>query len=157
MKFKYKFSITILIIIIAAFFLSAACFTLNLIKLINNSKMSIILTVSEYISIGLGMLLPIILTAIIIGVFIDSKYTVTDKYLYINWGILKDKHLLEDVTDIEVNNVNRKMIIKFKDESAAYIAVSPSDFKNFSTELMKKNKNIFYTEQSENGKGNLKK
>lgn len=152
MKFKYKFSTTVFIIFILMYVLAVVCFVWNLIRLINSLSSNVAPDVYSVISAVMCLILPIVLTVFITAMIRSSHYIIGEKTLTVKFGFISDKYSISDMEGIIKNVKTDELSIIFKDESTLRVILDKSQFDEFSSELMKKDKNLNYGETDETSK-----
>ena len=152
MRFKYKFSNAFKILFVAIYLLAIACFTWNLIRLINSLSSEIAIDTYGYISIALCLLLPIVISVFVTAILISSDYTVQNGKLIVKFGLMSDKYSVKDI----VKNVKTDvLVVNFKDESTLRVVIDKRFFDDFSATVIKENKDVCYgeTDEVDNNKG----
>lgn len=152
MKFKYKFSTTVFIIFILMYVLAVVCFVWNLIRLINSLSSNVVPDVYSVISTVMCLVLPIVLTVFVTAMILSSYYIIGEKTLRVKFGFISDKYPISDMKGIIKNVKTDELSIIFKDESALKVVLDKTQFDDFSSELMKKDKNLNYGETDEASK-----
>ena len=151
-KFKFKFSPVIIVCFALIYLLAAALLIQNGVRAYSAVKQSISLTVYGYISLAISLILPIVFIALITAVIINSHYSFSDEKLIICFGFLKEKYDLKDITSIIKNVRYNTLTIVLKGESGYKILIDEKSFDDFSSTLMRLNKNALYGETDEEKK-----
>ena len=149
MKFKYKFSNTLKILFVCIYALAIACFTWNLIRLFNSLSSEIALDTYKYISLFLCLVLPIVISIFITGIWISSYYTVKNGKLIVKFGFMTDSYSVKEIDNIIKNVRTDVLFVNFKDESCLKVGIAPKDFDDFSATVIKENKDVCYGETDE--------
>lgn len=153
MKFKYKISVKLYIMFIALFIVSAACLVWNVVRLVGFIKDPTIVTVYNYISVGICILLPILCVLFVATIMASSYYKIADGKLLVRYGVLKDSFNLKEIDNIVRDLEKKSLIITFKDESGFRIVIDEKNFNDFAAALMKAEPSISYAEYT----GDVKK
>ncbi|MBQ7642689.1 MAG: hypothetical protein IJS67_02185 [Clostridia bacterium] len=149
MKVKYKFS-TVIYLLFAAFYLVAAISLVwNAVRLVQSLTGEISLTVFNYISTGLGVILPLLFGALMTAALLRSQYEVTENKLVLRFGFLKDEYSLSDISSIVKNLRYMRLTLFFADGSSVRIIIDEKHFDEFSSSILKSDKNIVYGETDE--------
>lgn len=146
MKFKYKYKNYMWWIFGAIYVLAAVCFGWNLYRLIISIDNPVTLSVYDYISIGLCIVLPVLFAAFVTAAIISSYYLVGENELKVAFGFLADKYKTSDIDSLVKDGKKNTLSIVFKDESTLNVVISPEFFGDFCAEIMKKNRNVTYSE-----------
>lgn len=154
MKFKYKYKTYILISFILVYVLGAVCFVWNLYRLIAAANSPIELSVYNYITYSLCLVLPVVFDVFVTAALINSCYEIKDGFLRVRFGLLSDKYRISDIDSLIKNVSLNKLTVIFKDESPMKVIIDESKFDDFSTEILKINKTISYSQVSENSDRN---
>ena len=147
MKFKYKYKTYILISFILVYVLGAVCFVWNLYRLIAAATSPIELSPYNYITYSLCLVLPVVFDVFVTAALINSCYEIKNGFLWVRFGLLADKYKIADI-----DSLIKKLTIIFKDESPMKVIIDESKFDDFSTEILKINKTISYSQVSEDKK-----
>ncbi|MBR2337422.1 MAG: hypothetical protein IKA61_05725 [Clostridia bacterium] len=155
MRFKYKFSNAFKILFVAIYLLAIACFTWNLIRLINSLSSEIAIDTYGYISIALCLLLPIVISVFVTAILISSDYTVQNGKLIVKFGLMSDKYSVKEIENIVKNVKTDVLVVNFKDESTLRVVIDKRFFDDFSATVIKENKDVCYgeTDEVDNNKG----
>lgn len=152
MKFKYKYKIYILISFICVYALGAVCFVWNLYRLIAAATNPVELSVYNYITYSLCLVLPVVFYVFVTAALINSCYEIKNGFLWVRFGLLADKYKIADIDSLVKNVSLNRLTIIFKDESPMKVIIDQGKFDDFSTELLKINKTISYSQVSEDSK-----
>ena len=72
----------------------------------------------------------------------------------VRFGLLSDKYRISDIDSLIKNVSLNKLTVIFKDESPMKVIIDESKFDDFSTEILKINKTISYSQVSEDSDRN---
>ena len=96
----------------------------------------------------LVILLSIAFIVIAISCFVSSNYVVENKAVVLNWGIIKNKLDLIDVTTLKYYPDKNRVELIFSDESYFYIATKPEWVNDFINDIKTANSKILYIEET---------
>ena len=124
MKHKYHYSKLILSLMITGIPLAVACIVINVIRFIKNYTEY---SAYNYASTFVVIAISVAYLVIIIALFVDSSYYVTDKYFILKWGLLKNQIELKSVTRIVLNSATKKVAIYYNDDNFFMLNASSID------------------------------
>ena len=151
-KYKFKYSAVFFVLFALIYALALTALIWNGIRLYGALSEKIELGVFKAISLGLSLFLPVVFIVIVTSAIINSAYTLSEKTLVINYGLLKDGFEIKDIASIVKNVRYNSLFVSFKDGSAYKISIDERQFDDFSTSLMKLNPSINYGETDEEKK-----
>ncbi len=148
-KFRFKYSATFYVLFGVIYALALTALIWNGIRLYNAAAQSIELGVYKTLSIVISLVLPIAVGTLITAAILNSAYTVTDNSLEVNFGFLKEKYALSDITEVIKNVRYSTLHVRFKEESSYKIVIDENEFDDFSSLIVKRCKNATYGETDE--------
>lgn len=143
-NYKFKFSKTITIVGIVGILLAIVCMVAGVLRFINLNNQNIQITLYQYISFALTIILPIAYMVIAISAYFNSKYYITDKEVVLKWGVIANKFNLSDIKEVKLLTNNKKLELVFSDDSYFLVATDPKWFDDFVDEIKSKKPNIPY-------------
>ncbi len=143
-KFKYNLTTTVKILLYVGLALAATCLVWNVVRMFNGS----ITDDYDYISVILALGLSVAFLVIATGVLINSAFTLKEKTLVVNWGVLKNSFNYSEIINVTYYKIPNKLVIYFKDETWFNIVISPAEYSEFADCLRQMSKRITYEENS---------
>jgi hypothetical protein len=147
-KYKYTFPTTALVFLILGCIASIACFTLNVIRFSNLLSQNVEITLYNYISIILSVLLSLAFLVIAITAYFNSYYSVKDKKVVLKWGVVKNVIDLKEVKEIKLLTNNLKLELIFNDDTYFVIATRSEWFESFIDEIKTEMPNVLFTQET---------
>ena len=134
-KFRYKYPVWMKIVVIAAIVLASASFTLNVYRLVK---------AFDYMSSAVAVVISVVAAALFSSMLISSNYTVTDKELVLNWGLLKNRFPLSSVKKIVLEQTKEKLILYYNEDNFFILNARTVDYADLVDEMRKKNDKIVF-------------
>ena len=147
-KYKYTFPTTALVFLILGCIASIACFTLNVIRFSNLLSQNVEITLYNYISIILSVLLSLAFLVIAITAYFNSYYLVKDKKVVLKWGVVKNVIDLKEIKEIKLLTNNLKLELIFNDDTYFVIATRSEWFESFIDEIKTEMPNVLFTQET---------
>ncbi len=147
MKYKYKFSTLIKVVLVLLFLVAICCLTLNLLQFIKAQKANIDLGVYKTLSISLCVILSLFALVLVPFVFFNSYYKITTETLKINFGFFADKYKLSSIEKITSDKKENKLFITFDNGLNLNILIDKLSVNEFVAEFLQKNKKSEYIEK----------
>ena len=138
--FKYKFTRSMLILLIVALLLCVAGLAVSIYRLYNEG-------VHEFLdALQSPLLIAICVFAIvfIISVLAKSQYVVTEKHYVSQFGFVKSRFLIREVTKIELDSDTKKLTV-FVGEQYMILSILPQQNDAFVQAMREMNKNIDFS------------
>lgn len=147
-KYKHTYSNLIIALFILGIIIAVACIALNLYRFVLKIRGEYEITGYDWFMLILVILLSILFIVIAVSCFISSNYKVEGKTLILNWGIIKNKLDLLEVTKINYYPDKNRLELIFTDESYFYIATKKEWVEDLVTDIKSGNSKILYIEES---------
>ena len=147
-KYKYSYSKLIIGLFILGIVIAVACIALNLYRFVLKIRGEYEITGYDWFMLILVILLSIAFIVIAISCFVSSNYVVENKAVVLNWGIIKNKLDLIDVTTLKYYPDKNRVELIFSDESYFYIATKPEWVNDFISDIKTANSKILYIEET---------
>lgn len=109
--FKYRLTPIMLTLAIAILALCGAGIAVSIYRLINSVPQDF----SDYLKSPLLIAISLFCIAVVIGILIKSQYVVTDEFYILQFGFIKSKYLIQDITSLELDSDTQKMTVNLKD------------------------------------------
>lgn len=138
--FKYKFTTTMFVLLIVALVLCVAGLAVSIFRIYNQG-------VHEFIdALQSPLLIVICVFAIvfIISVMAKSQYVVTEKHYISQFGFVKSRFLIKDVTAIELDSDTKKLTV-FVGEQYMVLSIVPEQNDAFVQAMREMNKKIDFS------------
>lgn len=148
-RFKYKFTPTALVFIIAGIIAGGACAALNAIRF-KKLLEAAISTSSDYMSVVLSMAIGLAAIVLLIAVLVNSYYSIEKDNFVAKWGFFANKIALKDITRIAHFKLSDKLVIYYSADNFFVINAKKTDYEGVINELKTANPKIIYIENSEN-------
>lgn len=147
-KFQYEFSKLIKILIFVALVLCALGLALNVWRVVNVGADNFYSTLQYVLIFAVTIGAPIVL----ISMLISSGYEITDQHIVSNFGIIKSRFKLDDVSKLVYVTSKNKLFVYFKDDTYMNIIVNEKWIQEFIGCVLEKRKKIEieYTTGEEN-------
>ncbi|MCD7729103.1 MAG: PH domain-containing protein [Clostridia bacterium] len=155
--FKYKFTKLIIALIYVCLALCAVGFAVNLYQVLTvglSQSAIVAFTIIRYV---LMFFVTVALAVILISLLLHSNYTVKGKEFCTNFGFIKSKYNIDDITEITLDRKTDKLCVTFKNETFMMIVVKPEWYEDFIQALMEANPDIEYYINSVTGEDDDKK
>jgi hypothetical protein len=150
-KYKYKFTPLMLSLLIGLIVLALVCIAINVYSIVKNISLNIALSLTNYISYAITILLSICAVVISICAIFNSYYKITDTEIVLKWGIIKNKFDLSTIKQIKLIPLAKKMELVFKDDSFFVVSTCEKWHEEFVDELKSKNPNVSFVQDSVEG------
>ena len=154
--FKYKLTPLMTVLAIAVIVLCGAGIGVSIYRIIVEGGIH---GVSDALRSPLLILVCLFCIAIVLGIFIKSQYVVTDKYYITQFGFIKSKFLIKDITSVVLNMDNNKLTVYVGNEYSV-LSMNPEWNEAFVQALREVNPRIDYSftyAESTDGKGKKNK
>ena len=138
--FKYKFTTTMLILLIVALALCAAGLAVSIFRIYNEGVHRFL----DALQSPLLIAICVFAIAFIISVLVKSQYVVTDKHYISQFGFVKSRFLIKQVTKIELDSDTKKLTV-FVGEQYMVLSIAPEQNDAFVQAMRKVNKNIDFS------------
>ncbi len=150
-KYKYKFTPLMLSLLIGLIVLALVCLGVNVYSIVKNISLNIELSLTNYISYAITILLSICAVVISICAIFNSYYKITDTELILKWGLIKNKFSLSTIKQIKLIPLAKKLELVFKDDSFFVVSTCEKWHEEFVDELKSKNPNVSFVQDSVEG------
>lgn len=138
--FKYKFTTAMLILLIVALVLCAAGLAVSIYRLYNEGIHGFL----DVLQSPLLIAICVFAIAFIISVLAKSQYVVTDKHYIAQFGFVKSRFLIKQVTRLELNSDTKQLTV-FVGEEYMVLSIVPDQNDAFVQAMREVNKNIDFT------------
>lgn len=118
--FKYRFTGVMLAMLIVALVLCAAGLIVSVYRLYNHGIKQFL----DVLQSPLLILICVFAIAFIVSVLVKSQYVVTDKHYITQFGFVKSRFLIKDVTGIELDSDSKKLTVFVGEEYMVLSIVS---------------------------------
>ncbi len=139
-KYKFTFSLLVLMFIFLGFACAIGGIVLNIYNFVNNTSP----VTYDYISLISVVLVGIIYIIFAISMLVNSYYSIDDKYFCICWGFLKNKLEIKTITRIALNSAKNELAIFYNEDNYFVIKSKTIDFPELATNLRKANNKIVF-------------
>ncbi len=139
-KYKFTFSLLVLIFIFLGFACALGGIILNVINFVNNASP----VTYDYISLISVVMVGVIYIIFAISMLLNSYYSIDDKYFSICWGFLKNKLEIKTITRIALNSAKHELAIFYNEDNYFVIKSKTIDFPELATLLRKANNKIVF-------------
>ena len=109
--FKYRLTPVMLTLAIAVLALCLAGIGLSIYRIVKSVPQDF----SDYLKSPLLIAISAFCVAVVIAILVKSQYVVTDEFYILQFGFIKSKYPLQDVTSLELNTDTQKLTIHLKD------------------------------------------
>lgn len=153
-KFNFKFSKTILVFIYIGIALAVVAFGVNTYFVIAQGvgTEDKVYPILRYV---LMYFVAVLLFVVLLGLKIASYYTVDEKYLKTNFGIIKSKYEIAKIETILLDRTNNKLSVYFEDKNFIVIVVKDEWYGDFTDALLKVNPKIEFSIKSKDSNENV--
>ena len=138
--FKYQFTPTLIILSIAVILLCLAGMTISVYRIVKFG----ISGPSELLKSPLLIAICLFCIAMVISVLVKSQYIVDETYYTTQFGFIKSKFLIKDVTKLELDTDTQKLTV-YVGEQFSVLSLSPEWNHDFVTAIREVNPDIEFT------------
>jgi hypothetical protein len=138
--FRFQFTKNTIVLSVAALIVCAAAVIISAIRIVKNGLHSF----NDFLTSPLLMLIGILGIAVIVALLIKSQYIVDDTHFTTQFGFIKSKTAIKDITSIVYDTETKKLTV-YMGEAFSVIAVSPTWNETFVRALLKVNPDIDYS------------
>ncbi len=110
--FKYQLSKTMIALAIAVILLCGAGIGVSVYRIVAFGIHGFTDTLQSPFLIGICLLCIVI----VVGILVKSQYVVDDRYYYLQFGFVKSKFAISDVTSLELNTTTNKLTVFIGEE-----------------------------------------
>ena len=139
-RFKIKFSPLIIVLCLLALLLSAGGVTLSSWRIVRFGVHGF----NDVLKYPFLIAVCVFCILLVICILAKSQYVVTNEYFFTQFGFIKSKFVVKDVTSI-VYNTDAKKITLYFGEQFMVLSVSPEWQEAFIRALMKANPDVDYS------------
>ncbi len=139
-NFRFKYSITVWILLAVVLALLSAGLAYNIFNLTQYVNAGVFKIIVYSIIIALTGFL----TVFVICVMTFSAYRIKNGYLYTFFGFIVSKEKIENVMEIIHFKKSDKLVAYFSDDKYTVIVISPALYENFVLAMRKANPKIAY-------------
>ncbi|MBQ4052804.1 MAG: hypothetical protein IJD33_00525 [Clostridia bacterium] len=138
--FKYKFTTTMIVLLIVALALCVAGLIVSIFRIRNEGVHGF----TDALQSPLLIAICVFAIVFIISVLIKSQYVVTDKHYVSQFGFVKSRFLIKDVTKIELDSDTKKLTV-FVGEQFMILSLPPEQNDAFVQAMREVNKDIDFS------------
>jgi hypothetical protein len=138
--FKYKFTKLMIVVALAGMLLCIAGIGFSVYRLIEYGIRGLSDTISSPLLIGIS----VFCLAILISLLIKSQYIVTDEHYITQFGFIKSKFPIKDITSIVLDTKTNKLTI-YVGEEYSVLSLAPEWNHEFTQALREVNPKIDYS------------
>ena len=124
--FKYRFTTLMITLAIAVLALCLGGIALSIYRLINSPLQGF----SDYLKSPLLIVLSAFCIVVVVSLLIKSQYVVTEEYYILQFGFIKNKYPLKDITSILLDSDTQKLTVNMPD-GYTVLSLSQSDNDEF--------------------------
>lgn len=139
-KYKFSFTIYVLVLIGLGYLCAIGGIILNVFKVLNNPEP----TTYNYISLISVAAVGIAYIAFATAMLVNSYYSIDDKYFSICWGFLKNKLEIKTITRAALDSAKNQLAIFYNEDNFFVIKSKTIDFPELVTNLRQKNSKIVF-------------
>lgn len=139
--FKYKLTPTMIAIAVAVLVLCAAGIGVSAYRIYKSVGSW---EFADALKSPLLILICLFCIAIVIAILVKSQYVVTDKYYITQYGFIKSKFFIKDITSMELNTDTHKLTV-YCGEQYSVLSLSPEWSEAFVRALLDVKPSITYT------------
>ena len=139
-KYKFRFTTLILILLWVTIVLCVAAFGWNIYRFTQTGANS----VYEWIQYGILFFTSVFFAALIVSILIRSQYILTEKQLITQFGFIRSKYEIANITSVHLFKGAGKLAVYFNDNKYMVIVVKPEWNNEFIKDLLSKNEKIRY-------------
>lgn len=99
---------------------------------------------ADYLKSPLIIVISAFCIAVVLGILIKSQYVVTTEYYILQFGFIKNKYPVKEVTSLELDSDTQKMTV-YMGESFTVLSLSAEDNDEFVAAIRKVNPNVEFT------------
>lgn len=99
---------------------------------------------ADYLKSPLIIVISAFCIAVVLGILIKSQYVVTTEYYILQFGFIKNKYPVKEVTSLEHDSDTQKMTV-YMGESFTVLSLSAEDNDEFVAAIRKVNPNVEFT------------
>ncbi len=147
-KYKYKFTPLVIALLITLTLIALVCIGLNLYRLIDNILKNNQISLMNWISYAIIIILSITAIVLVISIFLKSYYQITEKSVLLRWGLIKNEIELKSVKEIKLSKTKGRLELVFEDESFFVILTNQLWFEEFVDQIKLKRPEIVFVQDS---------
>jgi len=147
-KFKYKFTMLTLIVLIAGIVAATVCAILNILRFFDLLKIDTAST-RDYLSVIIAAVIGLIGIIIIIPIIFFSAYKIDPENLTIALGFIKTKIKLRTITRFTIFKNTHQLVLFYNQSDYIIININEDSADAFVNDIKKYNDRIIYEIDSE--------
>ena len=148
-KYKFSYSLPVLLLLYAGMAIAAASIVLNILRIVNNSAP----TTYNYISLIVVGLVCVGYMVLAVSMLVNSYYAVDGKYFILRWGILKNQLEIKSMTRVLLDSDKHQLTIFYNEDNYFIVKSATIPFPDLVAALREVNKKIVFDFTSSNKKG----
>lgn len=137
--FKIKFSLTIILLCVAVYLLCVAGVGVSVWRILRFGVKEFI----DFLKYPFLILVCLFCIVLVTSILIKSQYAVDGKYFISQYGLVKSKFLIKDITSITLDTDSKKLTVNFG-EQFMVLSISPDYSEALVRALLAVNPNIDY-------------
>ena len=139
-SFKFRYSITVWVLLNTVLILSAVGIVWNIFNLIEYSWAGAI----KIIPYALLIIMTTALFILVLSVMLYGRYVIKGGYIYTYFGLIKNKSKISDVLALTHFKKSDKLVMYFKDEKYTVIVINPEEYEKFILSIREINRSVIY-------------
>ena len=138
--FKFKYTLTVWILLALVLCLSLAGLSWNVWGAIEYFGLNTVKTVSSILTSALCLILAVVCG----GVILFGRYVVKKDALVCCFGVIKSKYDINEMTAVILFKKSNRLVAYFGEKKYAVILISPDSYEDFVLAVREQNKAIVY-------------
>ena len=139
-KYKFSYSLPVLLLIYAGIAIAIASIVLNVLWIINNSAPS----TYNYVSLIVVGLVCIGYMALAVSMLVNSYYAIDGSFFILRWGILKNQLDIKSMTRVLLDGEKHQLTIFYNEDNYFVVKSATIPFPDLVAGLREVNKKIVF-------------
>ena len=139
-KYKFSYSLPVLLLIYAGIAIAIASIVLNVLRIINNSAPS----TYNYVSLIVVGLVCIGYMALAVSMLVNSYYAIDGRFFILRWGILKNQLDIKSMTRVLLDGEKHQLTIFYNEDNYFVVKSATIPFPDLVAGLREVNKQIVF-------------
>lgn len=140
-SFRYHFSKPILACAIAVFALCIAGIVLTVYRMVKNGVHGF----NDVLKFPFLLLICVFCIVLVISILIKSQYVLDDTHFIVQFGFIKNKYPIKDITSVILNSDTKKTTVYLGEENFLVLSIPESLNDDFSKAIRKFNPDVEYS------------
>ena len=140
-KFRFKYSPTVWVLLIAVLLFSVGGLVWNIFNLVELYSFKKTINIISY---ALIILITFLLTVFVLSVIFYGNYVIKGETLLVYFGFFKTKYKIEDIVCISHFKKSNKLVVYFAEQTYTVIVIDQSFYDDFVLSIRKINPKIIY-------------